>query len=915
MSFDRPVWLLAIPALAAFFFFVQRYGLVALGPQRRKAALIIRLTMVSMMILALAGLRLGSGGDRLSVVFVVDRSDSVGAAGQEQALSFIRKAVATKGRSDLAGIVTFGKEPRLEFRPTDQPSIGRLESVPEASATDIARALRLAAALFPEGTKRRIVVLTDGKATRGDALREAARLGRQGIVVEGLTIAPFTGGDVLLEGIDAPERVRRGEGFRVGVTVASTVTTPAHLVIARDGNVILRKDLTLKPGTMTVVANDVAEAPGVRRYTARIEAASDAIAENNGAAAAVIVEGPPRVLIVEAESGESASLASALRAGGTTVDVRSPEQLPSLGDLLLYASTVLVDVPADRLTTSQIDTLKAAVAEAGAGLVTVGGESSYGIGGYRGSALESLLPLESEIKDPKRRPSVAEAIVVDTSGSMGRCHCRGGGRPQGGMEGGGIDKTDIARSGAARAIRALTKDDVVGVLAFNTTAKWVVPLQKLPPEHVVENGLAGLRAGGGTSVPQALRAAVAELKQQKAKLKHVILFTDGWTNQNDLVPAAEALAKEGITLSVVATGEGTGETLARMAEAGRGRFYAGTNLTDIPQVMMQEAILASRNYVNEGVFSPVVEAITPVTQDLTRAPSLLGYIGTSAKGAATVELSIGPSEEPLLARWRSGLGTVVSWTSDAKGRWAKPWVSWEGFRDFWTRTVRSSFAPAGAGGFEAAARATADGITIDVRANRALPPGAVAEARVVDPSLNVTTVTLERTGNDSFKGIAPVGEEGTTIIGVTVRDTSGVLFRTTTTASRAYSAEYIGGDPDRTLIPAMAKATRGRASITPAQAFDAAGLEASDSRRELWPLLALLAALLLPVDVAARRLVVSREDLRKARKAAATSAAETLVPKQRKERRRRRVAEQPREERIDRLLEAKRRARPPDQEP
>lgn len=895
MSFDQSLWLLALVPLVAATVVVDAWGLSAVAARQRRWALWVRVGLVCLLVFALAGFRLGSGGDRVAVVFLVDRSDSVGQGGTDRATDFVAEALRARKRGDLVSVVAFGKEPRLEFGMTDHPEIQRIAATPNPGATDLSRALRLAAGLFPEGTKRRIVVLSDGRETRGDARREAERLAREGIAIEGMTLDARSGGDALIESLDAPARARKGESYRVAATLRSQ-GGPAHLDFYRDGALFNSRDFTLTPGRQTIVLNEKAGAAGVHRYEARLRAATDAVAENNRATAAVIVDGPPRVLLIEGEPGEAGSLARALRAGALRVDVRAPQDLPALEDLLAYQSTVLVDVPASELRADQVAELKTAVGDAGTGLLTIGGEDSYGLGGYRGSPLEALLPVDSDIRDPKRRPSVAEAIVVDTSGSMAACHCTGTG-PRG-FGPGGINKTDISRAGAASAIRALTENDIVGVLAFNTESKWVVPLQKLPPEDVVRSGLASMHPAGGTNIPQALNSAVAELRQTKAKLKHIILFTDGWTNQEALLAVARSVAKAGITLSVVATGEGTGDVLARMAEAGRGRFYAGTNLTEVPQVITQEAILASRNFINEGVFSPVIAADTPVTESLTAAPALLGYIATTAKPGATVDLSVG-SDDPLFATWRAGLGVVSSWTSDAKARWAKPWIGWNGFRDFWTRAVRSTFAPSAGGGFAIEARTVGDRVRIDVASVRALSAGATATARIIDPSLAATELVLDRAGPGAFRGDVPAGAEGTYLILATVHDGNALLYRDHVATSLAYSAEYLAIGADASMIGDLARATGARASITARQTFDRAGLRTSRARRELWPLLALLAALLLPVDVAIRRLVLSREDLRKAR----TTIRAWRPPLFR------RGPAGPREERIDRLMEAKQRAR------
>jgi hypothetical protein len=258
-----------------------------------------------------------------------------------------------------------------------------------------------------------------------------------------------------------------------------------------------------------------------------------------------------------------------------------------------------------------------------------------------------LLPVVSEIKDPLRRQSVAEVLAIDTSGSMGACHCNEGANGiMGGNRGeGGVNKTDISRAAAARAVSVLSAQDEVGVLAFNTEQKWVVPLQQLPAAEVVEKGLRGLSPGGGTNIHNSLEAAGKALRDSKAKLKHIILFTDGWSNQEGLAAQAARLWEEGITVSVLATGEGPGEELQRVAESGHGRFYPGRDLEAIPQIMMQEAALASRSLVNEGEFYPRVlsQPGGPGSARSPPGPATPRNAGPSAGRGGTATASSGPA--------------------------------------------------------------------------------------------------------------------------------------------------------------------------------------------------------------------------------------------------------------------------------
>jgi hypothetical protein len=145
---------------------------------------------------------------------------------------------------------------------------------------------------------------------------------------------------------------------------------------------------------------------------------------------------------------------------------------------------------------------------------------------------------------------------------------------------GGPNKTDISREAVARAIANLDAQDTVGVLAFHTQAEWVLPLQSLPGQAVVDAALARLHPDGDTAIGSRDARGHRRAQGRRARLRHVVLFSDGFTDERGLEAiAAEALAEAGITVSVVGTGEGTGDVLERMAEAGGGRFYPGRDLS------------------------------------------------------------------------------------------------------------------------------------------------------------------------------------------------------------------------------------------------------------------------------------------------------------------------------------------------
>jgi Mg-chelatase subunit ChlD len=805
------------------------------------------MTMVAALVLALAGTSLNLPERRVATVFIVDVSDSISSSAVREAEGFVRAAIEEKPPEAWAAVVAFGREARVELSLQQDPELHTVASRPDPTRSDLARALRLAAALMPEGMRRRVVLISDGRENSGDVRAEAARVLGKGIEVDTVALSDVRLADAAVVDIDAPIKVREGDRFEIEATISANTEGPATVTFWRGDTVILEKDQDLTVGDSRITVEEVAAQVGAVTYRVDIRASRDGVPHNDSGAALVLVQGPPVVTVVEAEEDEGEQIEKALTDRGFVVERVPLERFPTAQELLATESVVLVDVAANQLTQQEVAILKGFVQELGRGLVTVGGESSWSLGGYLDSSLEELLPLTSEIKDPERRPAIAQVLTVDVSGSM-----------QGGA--GGVSKIDISKSAALQAFRTLTEHDEIGVLAFDTGSSWVLDLQPLPDEATIREGLERLQPGGGTDIVQAVNASVEGLRETDAALKHIVLITDG-LDFNNLTPSGQYVKDQGMTLSIIAIGDETGLELPAMANAAGGRYYQGRDLSQIPEILIEEVQIASRRYVNEGEFYPTVASASASTSDLRATPPLLGYIGTSPKPSASVLLAIGEYDDPLLATWRTGLGVVSSWTSDAKGRWARNWVSWEGFADFWSSVVRETIPASAAPGYSARALPTDEGLEIIVESEDRLPEGTEARARVVDPFGRVERIDLSRTGVNSFAGTLISEEVGAYLVGVEVEAEGRSLYRDTVGAIRSYSAEYRPSSVDSTLLGEVAIAGGGSFAISPTESFDPAAGRGTRSIEITWWLM-LLAALLLPFDVALRRVLLSREDFR-----------------------------------------------------
>ena len=379
------------------------------------------------------------------------------------------------------------------------------------------------------------------------------------------------------------------------------------------------------------------------------------------------------MLLVESDVEQAKHLTWALEEQNMQVDVRPPRGAPdNLAELQNYDLCILSNVPATALSLRQMEVARTYVQDLGGGLVMLGGDQSFGLGGYYKTSLEEILPVRSDFEKEKEKPSLALMLVIDKSGSMGG------------------EKIEMAKEAARAAVELLGPSDKVGVLAFEGENFWVSEMHSSSDKGFVLDRIASLEAGGGTVMAPAMEEAHETLRSTVAKLKHVIILTDGVSAPGDFEGIAQAMTADRITCSTVAIGgEADQSLLEEIARLGNGRSYVADDPGQVPQIFAKETVTASKSAINEQPFAPSVVRSTQVLSEirLDEAPFLLGYVVTRPKPTAEVILAT-ESGDPLLAWWRYGLGVTVAFTSDAKARWAAEWISWPQFGQFWAQVVR-----------------------------------------------------------------------------------------------------------------------------------------------------------------------------------------------------------------------------------
>ncbi len=388
----------------------------------------------------------------------------------------------------------------------------------------------------------------------------------------------------------------------------------------------------------------------------------------------------------------------------------------------------------------------------------------------------------------------------------------------------------------------------------------MIDLQTRPGQDVIDDGLARLEPDGPTNVEDTLATAAEQLRTSQANLKHIIFFSDGFTEPfhlDSLRRDAAGLREEGITVSVVATGEGAAAELKSIADAGGGRFYPGQNLSQIPDLIVQEAILASRDFINEGDFLPTVTSNAPTVRGLQAAPSLAGYVATTAKPTARVDLRIGQDQDPLLSSWQVGLGRVSAWTSDSGERWGSAWTAWSNAPDFWAGVVKDTFPTAGEGG---GVSATIEGDQLQLRVEGVNPwaDDAQASVRLSGPDGDGVDVVLERIDGSTFAATVAIDEAGTYAIGATVQSGGEQVWSGVGLTSRSYPAEYAPRPLGDDTLGRVATITGGRIEPDLTEIFDPVNTVAGQRRIDLTRWFLWAGLLLWPVAVAVSRLAWRR---------------------------------------------------------
>ncbi len=895
LSFDQPIYLY-LGLLLPFFWWLSFRSMRALSGPRRLAAILIRTVVLLAIVFAIAGVQLVWTTERVTVMYLLDQSESIPASRRAQMLEFVTQSVKKHrdaNREDRAGVILFGRNAAIEVPPykDDIPPIRQSADDIGTDATNLAEALELAHASMPDDSRRRIVVVTDGNETLGDAIAVATRLASSGIGIDVVPAPLGDGADVLVEKIDVPSDIRTGQPFETRVVLSNyanpnaTTATRGRLTVTRSSGgeeqLLLDDEIELVPGKNVVPLRHTIEQPAPFTFKAKFTpstSADDVQVQNNEAAAYTYVRGKGRILVIEAadKQGEFALLVEQLRKAELEVVLQPTSALfGSIAELQGFDAVILAGVPRTsgesaesitHFTDDQLQMLVRNVQQLGSGLLMIGGPDSLGAGGWQGTPIEEAMPVDFEIKNSKVVAVGALMLVIDSSGSMDG------------------EKMTLSKAAAREAVKALSPTDSIGVISFDGETREIVPLQPVGGRTHILPMIAKIQTGGGTIMHPAMAKGFRELKKSDASVKHMIVLTDGQTAPDDFQGLTRDMKKAGITVTAVAIGNDADVNLMRqISSAGGGKLFHVLSPKAIPQVVMREARRVSRPliYENETGFQAKVQLPHAILSGLDNVlPPLTGYVMSTPKDSSLVQqiltspLPVG-QVNPVLAVWQYGLGRTAVFATDGGQRWSTSWTKWSGNEKFYSQLVRWLMRPHGdTGKYSIATQQRGRVVQVIVNAldkDDAYLNFLRFSGSVLDPSLKPIPIDLRQTAPGRYIGSFLADQSGSYFVNVVPESTeAGGITMLATGVNIPFGDEYRVRTVNESLIRAIASAKPqgGIAGVVASPLADEGigeslkgnpfrgGLGTVGAIQDIWPWLVLASCCFFLGDVFVRRVSV-----------------------------------------------------------
>lgn len=874
LQFDRPGWLLLLLLVVPAFLLARR-SIGGLSRSKVWVTFGVRSLVIVLLAAALSRPVWSKRGEGLTVTVILDRSQSIPLALKESAVDYISRAVELKERpEDRLAVITVARDAAIVGMPDQYTAVQRGGQIGEPArldATNLAAAVRLAMAIMPQDTANRIVIVSDGNETVDSVLAAAELAEANDVRIDVLVLEYEYDREVIFERITAPSRARMGQSANVKLVLRSQGRATGRVTLQMNDQLVdLNGDqegnalpVTLEPGLTVIPVTISLDSSGPQQFTARFEADSpgdDRISSNNSAIAVTFVGAEGKVLIIDDGTAESQHLHRALLETGIDVDVMETAAL-SRGVVFLsgYDAIALANIPRYAITDDEDRGLHAYVHDLGGGLVMLGGPLSFGAGGWIDSEVAKVLPVKLDPPQTRQMPRGALALIMHSTEM-----------PQGNYWG---QKVAVA------AIETLSRLDYVGIIGYSLQAggsAWEFGPALASDKTAAIAATKKMVMGDMPDFGSSMQLALDGLTPLPAGQKHVIIISDGDPQRPGRTLLDDYVAAKVSISTVLIAGHGSAgdrKVMKDIAAYTGGTPYGPiTNPKKLPQIFIKEAQLVSRSLIVEGdVYHPVIVSRLPgPVEGFASVPAVDGYVLTAPREGLSEIPIVNPTTEgndPIYANWNYGLGKAIAYTSDLTGRWGARWASWNEFRAFWEQSMRWVMRPSAPTNMIVNTTLDGDRATVEVEAldvDASFLNFLRTSAVVLLPDGTAEPLVLQQTGPGRYRGEFRTSDEGAYLVNINFvggAPDAPMQGNIQAAVSVPYPPEFRNVKHNAALLREVADRTGGRVlSGDPAMAdlFDRTGLEVPRSPRAMWDLLAIIAAALFVLDVAARRLSVSR---------------------------------------------------------
>ncbi len=771
----------------------------------RRGAWILKAAMPVAILAALAQPRLTVFESKTAVAALMDTSASVTAEDLKRASQLAGSFERARGRNAVT-VIPFARATRSLEAPERAGPL-RHTAGEAGRATNLEAAIREGIAALPAGRVPRLALITDARENLGSAVRAAWQARRLGVPIDTFPLAGRPKPALRLEAVSLPTLAFTGERFPVDLAVLSPRRTPATVEIAAGEKTLGTSTVTLEPGANRLRVHARVTTVGAIDLAGAVRAPE--LGEVRFAQSLTLRR--PRVLFVSQDPpGAEAHLFKTLQAAEFELRPSSTGAAENLDD---HQIVVLNNWNLEAIPPAQKRRLEEYVRQGG-GLLIIGGERNlYTEKKTAEDPLDRALP--ATLAPPRTPEGACVVLIVDKSSSMeGR-------------------KIELARQSAMGVVESLRPIDLIGVLIFDNSFQWAVPIRRAEERTLIKRIVGGIIADGGTQIAPALGEAYRRIRPINALYKHIVLLTDGISEEGDSLTLAKEAASNQVTISTVGLGQDVNRAyLEKVAALARGRAYFLTDPSGLEQILLRDVKEHTGTTVVEKAFQPLVVKPAEILEGvgMEAAPPLEGYVRYTSKPGADVLLMV-DQKDPLLARWQYGLGHSAVFTSDAKSRWAARWVAWPGFDRFWANLFRDLLPHTQAGEATADYTSASGELVAEYRLSRHVEePARIPDLFVFGPAGFQRPLPVQKVAEGVFRGRVRI-EDRQGLFRVRPLADSRVFPEVGLYRQEAELAEY---GSDEALLRRIAQFTGGRFNPPPAAVFDPAG-RTLPSLLRLWP--------------------------------------------------------------------------------